>query len=230
MAIPKVMHRIWFGPRPMPDLYVQFGKEWLELNPGWVMWDWGYDDLFLLQNQPEFDSCGVTWTPGRGDAKEATMIQVTQADIAAYEILYNEGGLYLNCDMKPIRPLPADFCDRDILLAYELDGWLVSNAFMAAAPEHPLIGAVIEAIPESVRNTEGRSMDWVTGPKLLSAVKKERFDDVEVWPSRYCNPFMPDQQPVIYEETVAAHYWGHAMRDEELWPELGRQPGAQRYN
>jgi mannosyltransferase OCH1-like enzyme len=214
----------------MPDLYRRFGEEWIALNPGWELRDWGYEDLPPLQNQAEFDSCGVTWTPARGDAKEATMIQVTQADIAAYEILYNEGGLYLNCDMKPIRALPTDFCDREALLAYEVDGWLISNAFMAAVPQHPLMTAVIEAIPESVHRAEGRSMDWVTGPKLLTAVKKEQFDHVEVWTSRYCNPFMPNQQPVIFEETVAAHFWGHAMRDEELWPNLGRQEGAQRYN
>jgi len=230
MAIPKLMHRIWFGPRPMPDLYVQFKQQWLDLNPGWELRDWGYDDLPPLDNQTEFDGCGTTWFPGRGDAKEATMIQVTQADIAAYEILYKNGGLYLNCDMKPIKPLPEDFCDHDAILAYELDGWLISNAFMAAVPKHPLMKAVIEAIPGSVRAAADRSMDWITGPKLLTAVKKEAFDDVTTWPARYCNPFMPDQAPVISEDSIAAHYWGHAARDEDLWPDLGRQPGAQRYN
>jgi mannosyltransferase OCH1-like enzyme len=230
MAIPKLIHRIWFGPREMPDLYVQFGQEWLTLNPGWEIRHWGYDNLPQLINQTEFDQCGKTWHPGRGDAKEATMIQVTQADIAAYEILHKFGGLYLNCDMKPIKPLPANFREHDMILSYEIDGWLISNAFMAATPEHPLLKSVIKAIPASVSNSAGRSMDWVTGPKLLTAVKKETHDTVTVWPAKHCNPFMPNENPQIFDETIAAHFWGHAMPDEQLWPNLQRQPGEQRYN
>lgn len=230
MAIPKVMHRIWFGPRPMPQLYKDFADQWLELNPDWEMQEWGYGNMPPLVNQEQFDGCGTTWHPGRGDAKEASMIQVTQADIAAYEILYLHGGLYLNCDMKPIKPLPPDFCDHDAVLAYELDGWLISNAFMAAEPKHPLLRTVIDRIPASVSDSTNKSMDWITGPKLLTAVKKEAHDDVLVWPARYCNPFMPDQAPVIHADSIAAHYWGHAAKDEDLWPDMGRQSGAQRYN
>lgn len=230
MAIPQVIHRIWFGPRDMPDAYRDYGQKWLTLNPGWTLIDWDYDTLPPLTNQAEFDGCGTTWTPGRGDAKEATMIQVTQADIAAYEILHQHGGLYVNCDMEPIRPLPEDFTSHDMILAYEVDGWLISNAFMAAEPGHPLLADVIAAIPNSVANSEGRSMDWITGPKLLTAIKKENHDHVTVWPARYCNPYMPDQPPVIYPETIAAHCWGHAARDEELWPDQPRQHGQQRYN
>lgn len=229
MAIPKVMHRIWFGPRPMPETYKLYGCEWTDMNPGWELIDWNYDTLPPLQNQDAFDGCGITWKPARGDAKEATMIQVTQADIAAYEILYREGGLYLNCDMKPVRPLPETFCDNDAILAYEVEGVLISNAFMAAEVQHPLFQAVIDAIPGSIANPPGPSMDWITGPRLLTRVAQAAFPNVTVWPARYCNPFMPNNQPVIYEDTIAAHYWGHAAQDEQLWPDLGRQIGAQRY-
>lgn len=229
MAIPKVIHRIWFGPRPMPQSYRAYGHDWIELNPGWKLIDWNYDTLPELINQHWFDTCGTAWRPGRGDAKEATMIQVTQADIASYEILHQHGGLYVNCDMQPISPLP-DLTEVDVLLAYEIDGWLISNAFMAATPNHPLMQSVINAIPGSIQANQQASMDWITGPKLLTAVKKELHDDVFVLPARACNPFMPDQQPVVYPETICQHHWGHAAKDEELWPDLPRQEGQQRYN
>lgn len=229
MAIPKVIHRIWFGPRDMPAQYAEYGQDWRRLNPEWDLIDWTYETLPPLRNQSEFDGCGVTWTPERGDAKEATMIQVTQADIAAYEILYQNGGLYVNCDMKPIKPLPKDFCDHEAVFAYEIDGTLISNAFMAATAHHPALNAVIEAIPASVQNASGRSMDYVTGPRHLTGIIQQQYPNTTIWPARYCNPYLPNSQPTFHEDTIAIHYWGHATQDESLWPDMDRQPGAQRY-
>jgi mannosyltransferase OCH1-like enzyme len=226
--VPKVIHRQWFGPRDMPDRYREYGQAWLDLNPGWELIDHDYSTLPPLRNEWEFTECGRSWTPGRGDQKQASLIQVTQADIGAYEILWSLGGLYVNCDMRPIRPIPTDLTERDITLAYEIDGVLISNAWMMSEPQHPVMNAVIEALPENVRTCD-RGVDHVTGPRLLTRVVSHSYPDTHILPARYCNPWLPTYEQQIHEDTICVHEWGHATRDEDLWPTEGRQAGEQRY-
>lgn len=228
MAIPKLIHRQWFGPREMPDRYHENRNLWKKLNPEWRVTDFNLEGLPALRNQKWFDECGITWHPGRGDQKEASLIQVTKADIASYELLYRYGGLYVNCDMRPLRPLPDIFFKHDLVLAYEIDGELISNAFMACAPEHPIIEAVIDAIPGNIETVHA-GVDYITGPRLLTRIVNEFDCDVLILASRFCNPWLPSQARTIYDETICEHEWGHATADQELWPTLDRQPGQQRY-
>ena len=44
-AIPQVIHRLWLGPRPMPQRFREFAQDWRDLNPGWECHDWSWHDL-----------------------------------------------------------------------------------------------------------------------------------------------------------------------------------------
>jgi mannosyltransferase OCH1-like enzyme len=129
--------------------------------------------------------------------------------------------------MRPIRPIPEHLLDQEITLAYEIDGTLISNAWMMSIPEHPLLNAVIEALPESVRSCN-LGVDYVTGPRLLTRIAAG-FPEISILPSRFCNPWLPTHEQALHEETICVHEWGHATRDEDLWPDKPRQDGQQRY-
>lgn len=225
--VPRLIHRQWFGPREMPERYRENGELWMKFNPDWELIDHDYSTLPPLRNAWEFNEVGKSWLPGRGNQKEASLVQVTQADIGAYEILWTFGGLYVNCDMRPVRGLPDAITEADITLAYEIDGSLISNAFMMCTPGHPLMDAVIEALPENVR-TCNRGVDHVTGPRLLTRVAQS-FPGIQVLPARFCNPWLPTYVQQLHEDTICVHEWGHATKDEDLWPGKDRQPGEQRY-
>ena len=216
MGTPRLIHRIWLGPRPMPNLYRDFGQRWRELNPRWHLIDWTYETLPQLQNQDLFDGCGTSWTPIPGAAKANSIIQVAQADLAGYELLQLFGGLYVNTDMEPLRPIPEALLDEAIILANEIDNWLISNAWMMSAPDQPLMQAVIDAIPANIQ-VERRSIDWQTGPKLLTRIKEERFPETPVLPARYCNPWTDRPWGDPYPDSLCAHHWGHKNPDEQLW-------------
>jgi len=226
--VPRIIHRQWFGPREMPNRYRENADLWRALNPGWEVIDHDYESLPPLRNDWEFWECGKSWIPGRGDQKEASLIEVARADIGAYEILSAWGGLYVNCDMRPIRPLPPEIEHNDMTLAYEIDGSLISNAFMAAIPDHPVMDAVINALPNNVRNMSA-GVDHMTGPRLLTRIVFESAPSTRILPSRFCNPWLPTYAQEIHEDTICIHEWGHATKDEDLWPSEGRQAGEQRY-
>jgi mannosyltransferase OCH1-like enzyme len=216
VAIPKLIHRAWFGPREMPNEYVQYGERWKELNPEWRVIEWGYDNRPPLINESLFVNCGTEWTPIAGAAKATSIIQVAQADLLGYELLYRYGGLYVNTDMEPLRPIPDEFTQMDVLLANEIDDWLISNAWMMSAPQHPLIRAVIDAIPGNIA-VETRSIDWQTGPKLLTRIKQEQYPDTPVLPARFCNPWTDTPWGQPHPDSLCAHHWGHKHPDHLLW-------------
>lgn len=229
MAIPKLIHRQWFGPRPMPDRYHENRDLWKRFNPDWRITDFlSLEALPEMRNGEYVHGCGITWHPGRGDQKEASLIQVTQADIAAYELLYRYGGLYVNCDMRPLQPLPDLIREYDLVLAYEIDDVLISNAFMACTPEHPLMDEIIKALPANIETVHA-GVDYISGPRFLTRIVKEFAPDAFILPARFCNPWLPSQPRTVYPETICEHEWGHATSDQDLWPDQDRQPGAQRY-
>ena len=130
--IPHKIHRVWLG-RPMPGEYVEFGRSWQRLHPGWQVITWGDDDLDWLANRAEFDR-----------AERFT----TKANIARYEIIHREGGIYVDCDFEALRPIDELLEGASIVVGEDRDGML-NNAFFGASPAHPVLGYAIDELPRS---------------------------------------------------------------------------------
>ncbi|NBV41108.1 glycosyl transferase, partial [bacterium] len=35
MAIPKILHQVWLGPKEMPAQFVSWREQWRRLHPDW---------------------------------------------------------------------------------------------------------------------------------------------------------------------------------------------------
>ncbi len=130
--IPKIVHQIWIGPKPVPKVWTDTIEKMVQNSPKWSYKLWDNDAveaLFPLTNQPLYDKepewCG-------------------KADIIRLEILYRYGGIYIDADMACLN------CSRDIsffikntnyagfFTAYESenihDG--LANSFMGASEKN----------------------------------------------------------------------------------------------
>lgn len=214
--IPSTFHRIWFGPKPMPARYVEYGEQWLNLHPGWTLTTWTYENLPKLVNQEIFDGIGTRWPIRAGAAKPETVVQVQQADIAAYEIVFKFGGVYLNCDIEPVRNIgPLLNTKRGGFLTWEADKLWISNAVLASYPHHPFWTECIARIP--ARMERGKQINWQTGPALVTETWRDHHDLMTVYPQSYFNPVSWQGQKAV-GPTYAIHHWGHKTPDEKLWP------------
>jgi mannosyltransferase OCH1-like enzyme len=85
--IPKKIHQIWLGE--MPELHKNLIPNIIKNHPDWEYKLWGEEDLQKLpmQNKKLFDSLTNLGA---------------KSDIARYEILYNEGGIYLDSDFEMV--------------------------------------------------------------------------------------------------------------------------------
>lgn len=203
----------------MPDRYRKFGQSWLDLNPGWTLIDHDLSSLPEMVNRDQFDAV-PSRCPDPGGAKANSVIQVQQADIASYELLWTFGGVYLNCDMQAVRPLGGLIDDVTAAVAME-DHEYPSNAWMAAAPGHPFFGLVLELLPRRMDSHWGQPINEQTGPHLLKqALRRYQGSDVVQFGREMFMPFdfnHRDHADRRWPDAYALHHWGHRIPDDELW-------------
>ncbi len=148
-AIPRKIHRVWLGS-PMPARFVELGRTWERLHPDWELITWGDGDLDWLRNRSEFEQ-----------APRLT----TRSNIARYEIIHREGGLYIDCDFEALRPIDELLDGASLVVGEERSG-LLSNGLFAAVPGHPTLAYAIDELPRSFAARRGRHSIVTTGPEF----------------------------------------------------------------
>ncbi len=170
--IPKRLHQIWIGSRPAPHVWTD---TWSSVNPdfSYRLWDEEAIEAFGLRNHMLYRRfVGAEIYDGA-------------ADVARVEILHRFGGVYADADSIALRPLgDAPFMRAGFFAQREpsdLRDDLVTNAFMGAVPEHPVLGRYIDALS---RARGLRPMWRVSGPGLLTDVLAAAEDaDVMILPA-----------------------------------------------
>jgi mannosyltransferase OCH1-like enzyme len=152
MLIPRVFHQIWLGDKPMPDRFQRWADGWLSLNPGWEMRWWTDRHLPEMVNRGAFD---------------AAEKMAAKSDILRYEVLARFGGVYVDSDFEPLKPIETILAGVHSFQADELDD-RPCNAILGCAAEDPFYRSVVKAIPESIRG--GGDIVATTGPGLLKRV------------------------------------------------------------
>ncbi|MER7283790.1 FkbM family methyltransferase [Dactylosporangium sp. NPDC000244] len=156
LLVPRVFHRIKLDG-PLTERERAFGESWLRHHPGWELKLWTGAGLPPLTNQALFDAA----PPGQKE------------DILRYELLLAHGGVFLGTDLECLRNIEPLLGGLDVFCARE-DGFRLADGVLGAAPGHPLIAAVVAALPNSVAWRPGRPRDEQTGAELLTRVVAEQ--------------------------------------------------------
>ena len=207
MNLPRFVHRVWLTD-PMPDAFRRFGDQWAELNPDWELFDWA--NLAALPEMRgtsrDLINRAAEWYPR--DAKRFA------ADIVRLELLWTYGGVYVDCDVEPLRTLDGliDQLAIDVMAQVAVAGRSpqsiggvhpITNAVMAATPRHPWIGVLLDGLPDAVARYHHRTLAQSVGPWHL-----HRTYARDEWPTVLILP--PD---VLYgPDSGLRHHWNNARR------------------
>lgn len=156
--IPRVLHRIVLPPMEDEGYVAENWVNFAALHPTWELKSWTSADPRDWQ------------LVGGLLAKSFSPAQ--RADLLRLEILWREGGVYVDTDCEPVRAL-------DPLLTAEMfigseDGISLTNAVMGAEPGHPAIKAYIDAVVASFKPYEPPHIS--TGPRVATEVLGQRTD------------------------------------------------------
>lgn len=197
-GIPRIIHRIWLGG-PMPPAVARYGKRWQALHPEWEVRTWREWDLPALRHQEWFDRA-----PG----------PVPRADIARLELLDRHGGVYVDTDFEPRRPLDGLIAGTSCFFASEDGRWL-STGIMGNVPGHPFIADLLDGLARSIVEHPGEPPNVQTGPKYVTgryrAYAVEHPDDpVAVFPASLFYPYHFTElhrREEAFPEAFAVHHW-----------------------
>lgn len=158
--IPKIIHQIWLGPKPLPKDYQAYGLGWQKKHPSWEYRLWRERDLETIpfKEKPYYDEA-----QSYGE----------KSDLARIAILRHCGGVYLDVDMECVTPLDplrsryqAAFCLRSIPVLYlasrkdyELP-YICCNSFMMMRPHAPFLDLYFEKVAGSWQAYSGNNLTW----------------------------------------------------------------------
>lgn len=202
--IPQVIHRVWLSDGDhadrMPGTFIGFGDRWDRLHPGWRRVDWRWTEALppLHDTTRRLIDRAAQIYPD--DAKRFV------ADLVRLELLWRFGGVYVDCDVEPARSIDGLVDGRACVVGrspQHIGGkHPITNAVIAAVPQHPYIGACIDAAPDAVERYGGRPLAQSVGPWMLTRVYESG-----VWPT--VTVLDADE---LYGGGWLTHHWNNARR------------------
>lgn len=118
--IPKIIHYCWFGRKPKPADVVEYIDSWKRLNPDFKIKEW---------NEDNFDYKSILFTRDAYAVGKYAFV----SDVARMYALYTEGGIYLDTDVRVLKPF-APFLENHSFVGRE-SHFLASTACIGAEKE-----------------------------------------------------------------------------------------------
>lgn len=150
--IPLKFHLIWLGSTP-PERYYTLEKQLRTLHPNFEIKLWTDYDVTQIKmiNRDAYDSA-----TNYGE----------KSDILRYEILDQEGGVYLDGDFLVVKPLTDFFYATNFFagLAYNPHSIELYNGFIGSEPGHPIIKLCISEIGKDRSRNDPDAIIDRTGP------------------------------------------------------------------
>lgn len=218
--IPNIIHYCWFGENELPAHYKAFIDEWQELHPSWTIKRWDETnspmDLAYMQNAKKHKN----WA--------------NMSNLVRFYVLLKEGGIYLDTDMKvikPLRPLATDNCFFGFESGTEgNDEFWVNNAICGAIPGHRFIEMCFENIQTRFDGSEPANE---SAPKIVTTLLREAYglnsygkqvlEDVVLYPKEFFYPIDYNEtyktkeiEHHIYPESFAVHMWGRSWLTADM--------------
>lgn len=201
-----MIHRIWLGGEPMPDVYTHFGETWQRHHPAWELRLWTDTELPPLTHPEAYARCR-----NHGE----------RSDVLRYELLHRFGGIYADTDVECQRSLEPLIGNASAFAAWARPGTL-GSAVVGAVPGHPAIARLLEEVSTSAGS--GNQV-VTTGPGLLTRVFEEA-PDVTIFPSETFYPFDHSDLPLEskdFPDAYAIHHWEGTWKDRDLLQRRKRQ-------
>ncbi|MFB7493562.1 glycosyltransferase [Streptomyces sp. NPDC056161] len=190
-VIPRILHQVWLGGRPVPEDFRRYAGTWRNHHPGWVYRLWTEHNLPPLRSAPVLHRARYF---------------AEQADVVRLELLTLFGGVYVDMDFECLSPLDPLLDGVAAFAGLERPGW-VGNAILGAAKGHPAYRFAWEQARDLVGL--GKNPVEATGPFMLSRVLAE-FPSVRLFEPAVLYPVAWNDRsprPEVGESAVAVHHW-----------------------
>jgi hypothetical protein len=151
--IPHTLHFIWLGPKEFPRDSIANVRSWIGKHPDWKVYFW--TDRERPLPHPAMQKKWVSEFPFEKLAEyfDRTDNFAEKSDLLRYEILNQLGGVYVDHDVKCLKPFGTLNNSYDLYCGLEVpfktplsSSVFPTNNLIGARPGHPIITSCIEEI------------------------------------------------------------------------------------
>lgn len=202
--IPRIIHQIWIqGWDKVPAKFDANRAELRRMNPEWRIIEWDETSL-----RAECAALGPEFL----HTFEQLPLLISKVDFGRYVVLYRHGGVSLDLDMVPLKPLTAtpDLDNHAIMISKSNFPLIANNAVFFACPQNPFLMKLLLDIANARYTLEDFPskelyVHTVTGPILVSRMLLSS-NDVHTLDAVYFEPCLPvDSTCVVPSQSVMVH-------------------------
>lgn len=209
-TIPRVIHYVWVGGKPLTPLAEQCLLSWQKYLPEYEIKRW--DETNSPMTHP--------YVVAMYKEKKWAFV----ADYIRFFVLAREGGIYLDTDTEVLKSFD-DLLAHPAFFGQTKDG-MTAAGVIGATPNHPAIQAML-AEYDQVRMVETVR----TSPMVVTEVlKNNSYEGVQVYDYRYFNPCddgevcTPEKLAVAYAKNHWAESWVPFARVRKILRRIGVMP------
>ena len=202
--IPKKIHYCWFGGNPMPEKDKKCIESWKRYCPDYEIIRWDESNYDVSKNR---------YMKEAYEEKKWGFVP----DYARLDIIYNEGGIYLDTDVELVKNLD-DLLEDNAFMGFE-DGKHVSPGLcIAAVPHHPTIKKLKEIYSNRHFKLEDGTLDLTPSPIMNTDMfvqmglkennQKQIVADITIFPKDYfCPKDYSTGKLNVTENTYGIHWF-----------------------
>jgi len=225
MIIPKLIHLIWLGEQPLHPLMNQWRCRWKELHPDWEVLLWtDRTGVSMVRSNHLQGEAHLAASPEHNSLLAQACHLSQRSNIWRYLIMNKFGGLYVDTDVEPFKPVDDVVGNLTAFAAKRqlppLGTWLQKQepvyecAFFGAVPDHPWLRHLVNNLQLC-----DPAVSLSMGCGYFTRVTKEHpevcildtqlvlFEPPDDWEmARECG-CVPDVGKPVATSIVAKHHW-----------------------
>lgn len=209
--IPKVIHYCWFGNNPIPPEYQRYMDSWKEKNPSYEIRRWDESNYDVYKNK--------YMRQAYENGKWAFV-----SDYARVDIIYQNGGIYLDCDVELLKSLDV-FLGSKMFCGFEDYSHIALGLGFGAVEGHEYLKQLLEFYENLEFIREDGSINWQACPIYQTQVVQnfgiradnsfQETESITVYPTEVFAPFSYYGMGEITEKTFSIHHFSASWHSEE---------------
>lgn len=132
----------------MPHHFSRWGESWLKKHPMWTMKLWTEKEIARFTNLDLLAKCSNL---------------AMRSDIARYEIIYREGGIYLDTDMECLKNIEMLIQGTEFVACWQRPD-ILSNAIFGATKSHKILQNIVWSCRKELKTEPWNAM----GPEYFT--------------------------------------------------------------
>ena len=201
--IPKVIHYIWLGGKPLPKIAKKCIKSWKKYCPDYEIKRW---------DESNVDLDSYKYIRDAYDAKKYAFA----SDCLRFDILNREGGIYLDIDVELIRPID-EFLNNKMFMCFENDKYVAPGLIIGTTKNNECLEKILDIYKTSKFDCSDLTKmvtvcaiatNTLKEYGLIEENKTQELSCGTIYSSEYfCPKSMSDGKTTITDNTYSIHHY-----------------------